>query len=425
MHSRTLKPLAALVALSLACNGADDDSNPLIAQDVDFEAVVLYEAVEGTASPQRRWIPVDLSVSHQGRLWAVQRLPRHPDFNDETECTTGFVGDCAGLNGSTVAILHPFAPIAATVENERAELVIDHNAWHFMRRPSGIAFGAEETGIDPDDPGAMNPDTNQSTLDERTYYPDIFATCSEHFTGNLTDGGPYNGPTLWTADPDVYNGENGPYSWSNGAHLDMVHGTEYCMGLAWEYDNRYWLLNGSLGTIDHYDFVAPHVPGHFYHGDADVMRFDLGVHAFTRVADVPSNIVQVDAELIFADSGGGRVIQMDTASGTPDGTWFTAEGIEGDLFVAPATSVMIGEQTLRQEWGGEPVPSGLASLSHDLLVVGDNASGHLTIFDREGTIIRTFDTGLGAGMGGITTLDGTIFIAHMEHKTVYRLDVIE
>lgn len=416
----------ALILLSCGGDASDISDLPAIASDAEFTPFRLYQAVQGTTSPARNWIPVDLSVSHQGRLWAVQRLPRHPDFTDETECTTGFQGDCDGLEGSTVAISGPMAPAEATEANGRAELVIDHNAWHFLRRPSSIAFGAEETWIDPDDPGAFDPDTGAPTISERTYYPDIFATCHEHFTGNMTDQGPFMGPTLWTADPDIYNGQNGPYSWSNGSHLDMVHGTEYCMGIAWEDDNRYWTLNGALGTIDHYDFVAPHVPGHFYHGDSVVTRYELGDHEFTRAIDVPSNIIQRGDDLYFADSGGGRIIHIDlTASGRSAGTWFTAEGIQGDVIDQIGSQVLLNPGQLAEAWGGPPVPSGLAVLNDELLVIGDSASGHISIVDESGEIIRTLDTGLGAGMGGITTLDEVVFIAHMTDKAVYRLDVVE
>lgn len=422
--------LALCLAL-LGCQPAEEPPTTLV-DGADVTPTIVYAATQasgGQLPEPRDWVPVDLSVSPSGELWAVQRLPRHPDFTDETECVaasrTGAPHDCGGLIGSTVAITGPMLAEPATQENGRAWLVVDFNSWHFMRRPSAIAFGAPETWLDPDDPGAFNPDTGRSLFDEPELYIDTFATCSEHFTGNFTDQGPFNGPTLWTADPEHYNGQNGPWSWSNGSHLDMVHATEYCMGIAWDNDNKYWVHNGELGTIDHYDFGAPHAVGHYYHMDAVLTRYQLGDAAPRRAVDVPSNLTTLGADLFIADSGNGRVVRMNTGDpGADDGSFFSAEGIEGDLRANVEAGEVLSAATLRQEWGGEPVPAGLAVLEPPTLVVGDSASGHLTLFTPGGDVLRTLDTGLGPGMGGIAVIDGTIFVAHMVDRRIYRLDMI-
>ncbi len=413
-----------------ACSPAEP---PSILDDAAIVPVPVYlagQASGGDLPAPRDWIPFDLSVSPVGALWAIQRLPRDPRFTDQTECTsasrTGAPNDCGGLIGSTVAIADPFAAEPATADNGGAWEVVDFNAWHFLRRPSAIVFGAPEAWIEADDPGARDPDSGQSTLDGPTMYPDTFVTCSEHFTGNFTDQGPFNGPTLWTADPDIYNGENGPYSWSNGSHLDMVQATSYCMGAAWDADNAYWVFNGELGTIDHYDFGAPHVPGHFYHMDTALQRFDLGNLRLTRAPDVPSNLLVVGADLWIADSGGGRIVRMDTqAPGTDAGAFFSAEGIQGTVRSDLGTAVVVGEDALRAAWGVDPVPAGLALLDDATIVVGSATTGHLTLVDRAGVALRTIDTGLGAGLGGLAVIDGTIFAAHREDRRIYRMDLAE
>ena len=427
--------LAATLALTLpmlACQPEAVDLPDTLVEGAQVQATVVYLATQasgGQLTEPRDWVPVDLSVSPSGDLWAVQRLTRHPDFNDQTECTSasrnGAPNDCGGLIGSTVAISEPAALVPATEDNGRVSLIVDANSWHFMRRPSAIAFGAPELWLDPSDPGAQNPDTGRSLFDEPELYVDSFATCSEHFTGNFTDQGPFNGPTLWTADPAHYNGQNGPWSWSNGSHLDMVHATEYCMGIAWDREAMYWVHNGALGTIDHYDFGAPHAVGHFYHMDAVLTRYDLGAFAPSRAVDVPSNMVAHAGGLFIADSGNGRVVRMSTSEpGQDDGPFFSAEGVEGTIRTqVPATELLTADQ-LRGEWGGEPVPSGLAVLDNTTLVVGNNASGHLTLVTPDGEILRTLDTGLGAGMGGITVIDGTIYVAQMAERRIYRIDVV-
>jgi hypothetical protein len=378
----------------------------------------------------RPWIPIDLAVSPQGRLWVVQRLDRHPDFNDQTECTsrsvTGEPNDCGSLIGATVAITDPHLPVPATEDAGRAWFVVDFNAWHFMRRPSAIVFGAPEAWIEPDDPGARNPDTGASTLDGPTMYPDTFVTCSEHFTGNYTDQGPFNGPTLWTADPDIYNGRNGPYSWSNGSHLDMVHATSYCMGAAWDAENRYWLFNGELGTVDHYDFGAPHVPGHFYHMDAVLRRFDLGPLALTREVDAPSNLIVVDGDLLIADTGGGRVTAVDTSdNGQNGGPFYSSEGLAGELRSGVGARVVLSQDRLREAWGVAPKPTGLTELEPGVLAVASGTTGHLTLFTPQGEVLRTLDTGVGAGMGGLVAIDGALYVAHREDRRVLRFDLAD
>jgi hypothetical protein len=443
-HASFLAAAVAAAALLLAaCGGPIDeepgDGNGELPEDRPALATgevslgIVYEAVyaSGPMLPaSREWLPWDLSVSPKGDLWVVQRMPRHPDFDDTTECPStaggGTPHDCGGLQGSTVSIQNPASAEPASEENGRARLVVDANSWHFMRRPSGIAFGAEEIWIDPEDPGAYDPDSGQPVIDEPTAYTDTFATCSEHFTGNYTDAPAYNGPSLWSGDPAIYTGFNGPYSWSNGSHLDMLHGTGYCMGIAWDEENRYWLFNGELGTLDHYDFVAPHVPGHYYHGDAVVTRIDFGADPLARRVDVPSNMATLGGGLYIADSGNARVVRFDTeATGTVIDSFSTADPIAGDVIGGIPLESVLSAGDLAEAWGADPAPSGLAVLDEGHLVIGDATSGKISVVTLEGEILRTLDLGLGGGLGGLTVIDGTVYLAHGVLRRVYRLDVAE
>lgn len=417
----------------VACGDpAVTDSDASVGPSIETAAVsfaLVYESgvISAPGLGQREWIPVDLSPSQDGKLWVVQRLPRHPDFTDETECTSasaiGGANDCASLGGGTVEITDPAAAEPATSSNDRANLVVDYNAWHFLRRPSAIAFGASELSIEPGDPGSIDPNTGLTVLTETLVLKNTFATCHEHFTGNYTDQPPFIGPTLWTSDPAIYNGRNGNEVWSNGSHLDMVHSTPYCMGIAYDDRDLYWTFNGDIGTIDRYDFQVPHVPGHHNHDDGEVTRYFFD-DPLARVPDVPSNLEVAGDYLYIADTGNGRVVRLNRmAEGTVIDTFRTHENLVGDMVEDVPLEEVIGKSALAAEWGERVEPSGLAVLNENTLVVANHASGHLTFIRPSGEIVRTIDTGMGEGLGGVTVLDGVIYFAHMRERRVYRVDV--
>lgn len=264
----------------------------------------------------------------------VQQMERDSSFDDETECVAAALGgrgpnDCVSLQGSTVAITDPASSEPATLENGRAEVIVDFNAWHFMRRPSAIVFGAPELVLDHEHPGAEG-----SGLTAPVTFTNTFATCHEHWTANATDQPPFIGPTLWTADPAIYNGENGDFDWSNGSHLDMVHATRYCMGIAYEGANVYWAFDGNGGFLDRYDFGTPHHPGHHNHDDAAIDRYFLELgDELARVPGVPSNMLIDGDDLWVVDSGNGRVLRFDlSAGGTAAGSTRSFEGYDVQVY---------------------------------------------------------------------------------------------
>ena len=132
----------------------------------------------------------------------------------------------------------------ATGDSPEVTMKEDGNAWHFMRRPTSIAFG-----------------TNGN-----------LATCGEARTANYEDQpSNYNGPTLWSSDPAIFGVP--PKPGQNGTHLDMLHETPFCMGIAHERDNVYWTFNGELGALDRYDFNEPHQIGGEDHADGELFRY--------------------------------------------------------------------------------------------------------------------------------------------------------
>ena len=164
--------LLASLMLSLACgddgNTPDTDLGPVgmdagpsmpSLRDAPVTFATVYEATRYTELGfDRAYLPTDLAAHPDGELWVVQQMERDPAFNEDSECTgrglEGDPNDCVSLQGTTVAITDPAAVEAATEANGRATIVMDANAWHFMRRPAAIAFGAPELTLDPSDPGA-------------------------------------------------------------------------------------------------------------------------------------------------------------------------------------------------------------------------------------------------------------------------------
>ena len=165
-------------------------------------------------------------------LWLTLR-----QFPSGKACTERDPSGCAALPG-VVAILSE-----ATGPEPQVEIKEDGNSWHFMRRPTAIAWGDGE----------------------------LFATCGEARTDNFEDLEiPYAGPALWSSNPEIFGVE--PTRDQNGTHLDMLHETPYCMGVAHESGNAYWAVNGEVGSLDRYDFHAPHQIGGEDHDDGEVYR---------------------------------------------------------------------------------------------------------------------------------------------------------
>ena len=166
-------PLFRAVLGTLALAGCSEPMmmpDPLPDPTLETDAVVTYAEIYASGSytdpsitTPRPWFPVDVAGNAVGELWVVQQMQRDPRFDDTTECPaavmSGAPNDCSGIQGSTVAIAAPTAATPA-IDGSTARLVVDYNSWHFMRRPSSIAFGDPNLVLDPADfEGATNPDT--------------------------------------------------------------------------------------------------------------------------------------------------------------------------------------------------------------------------------------------------------------------------
>ena len=271
----------------------------------------------------------------------------------------------------------------AGTDAQSSQHIVDSYALHFMDEVSSIAFGAATFA------GSDSP---------------TFGTCQESNNTYNTNssGNGFMGPTLWTADLSIF-GEPNPAAISYlgydlGSHLDMLHESPYCVGIAWETDNVYWVFDGNDGSIVRYDFQEDHDVGYDNHSDGIIGRYVEG--QVSRVEDVPSHL-EYDASsqlLYIADTGNSRIAVLDTASGERGDSLRAKESgtdhyevDDADLWtLIDGSEVGLGE------------PSGIA-LVEDTLLVTDHANGNLFAFSLDGELLDWVDTGLGAdALMGIT-----------------------
>jgi hypothetical protein len=276
--------------------------------------------------------------------------------------------------------------------------IIDPFALHFLDAPSSIAFGQ----------------------------PDTFGSCQEsrNTYNNQAQANDFMGPSLWSSDPAIF-GRSNPDAVEGvgadlGSHLDMLHETPWCMGMAWANDNVYWVFEGLTGSIMRADFAADHGVGWDDHSDGRMWRF--GVGEVERVANVPSHLVYEPSNqmLYIADSGNGRIGVLDTTVGE----------IERPLPVTePGTQLMLVEDSAPIEDFGSSAddlerPSGLERGPDGLLYVSDNATSRIWAYNDAGEVVDWLDTGLpeGALMGMAFNTDGALFIVDAVGDRVLRLE---
>lgn len=297
------------------------------------------------------------------------REPRDLDFNPEVPGELWIVnrGD-----DSTV-----------TVSDGVALKRIDPYAMHFMEEVSSIS-------------SAKN---------------DRFATCQESRNTYNGQGAPndFMGPALWSADPAVFAKSNSAaiqqLGFDLGSHLDMLHESPLCMGIAWERENRYFTFDGMGGTISLYDFAEDHGPGFDDHTDGIIQRFvDVDV---ARVEDVPSHMVfgRDSGELFVADTGNARIGVLDPSTATLRSTLQGAETPVKQMEGATWTTLVDAED------GELEAPSGIA-LADEVLYVTDNATSRITAFSLDGERLDWLDVDSPAGsLMGIRVGDnGSLFV---------------
>jgi outer membrane protein assembly factor BamB len=337
--------------------------------DGTLASVQLEEVFRPTARVPLSATALAWNAAVPGELWVTLR-----QFPSGKPCTEAVSTGCAALQGVAAVIT------AADSAAPQGVLKEDGNSWHFMRRPVAIAWGDGE----------------------------LFGTCGESLTDNYENVPvPYAGPVLWSSNPDIFGVE--PTAGQNGTHMDMLHETPYCMGIAHETGNAYWVFNGNVGSLDRYDFHAPHQIGGEDHADGEVYRYALG--ELLRQPEVPSHLAY-DAQrkrVYVADTGHGRVVAVDPSTATLGGDIDVYEELHGSGEMVGATvSELVAPGTVQ-------APSGVA-LVGNVLYVTDNASSMIYAFDTSGKQLAALDTALPSG-----TLSG---IAVGPDKKLYFTDLL-
>lgn len=359
--------LSSVFALT-AC-GSDDEAEPLATEigDGDHTPTSVTFTVIATAEDGLNQ-PRDLAFNpmRPNELWVV-------NYEDD----------------STLTITD------APSENRTYEKRIDGYALHFMEQVTAIDFGQDETTFG---------------------LPGTFGTCGESTNtyNGQAPGNNFTGPSLWSSDMTVYAAQNPN---GLGSHLDMLHNTPLCMGIAHDTGNRYWTIGGTHLSIDYYDFELDDGIGNDDHLDGKTWRYATGEISYLEGVANHLELDHAKGMLYIADPGNGRIARMDTTTGT-----------EGQLQQSFETPVQIMDGAVLEDFVKDPeiirAPSGL-ELKGEYLYVSDYNTGHLLAFDLEGELVNFLDTGLGEGkLSGITFgPDGKLYFVDMVGNQVLRVDI--
>ncbi|MEQ1565925.1 MAG: hypothetical protein ABMA64_09835 [Myxococcota bacterium] len=262
---------------------------------------------------------------------------------------------------------------------------------HFLAKPAGLAFAEDREFL------ATIHDEDQETQ------------------GEVSQGGTpadFMGPTLWTADPDVFDG-------GDQAHADMLHNSPAGRGIAWEYDHVYWVFDGYHDAIARYDFTQPHELGGVDHSDGKITRW---VEGDVRGVDgVVSHLAFDPATslLYVADTGNSRIAILDTTSGSKGDLY-------GPAYDTPDQNYWDGGELITLVDGAEiglEKPAGL-ELRDGLLWVTDSATATVWAFDAEdGSVVDYLPLGRQVkAVQGITfDADGDLWITDAKANEVLRL----
>ncbi|MBA2319702.1 MAG: hypothetical protein H0V89_00995, partial [Deltaproteobacteria bacterium] len=259
---RYVSVLASIVcASSIACvDDGKEETGDLASAD----------AIAGTPSIEI------LGTSGDG-LSVPRDLEFHPDRPEELWV----------VNQETDGMVILFEPGTGTQTSEDR---VDSFAEHFMEEVSSLAFGVTDDTVD---------DHPIST----------FGTCQES-RNTYNDQAPPNdfmGPALWPGDLDLFAEV---HQTGLGSHIDMLHSSPMCVGMAHDARNKYWVFDGQNGVLTWYDFQVPHGYGEDDHSDGMIRRYvDV---ALNRVPDVPGHIAVDDAGLLYiANTGEGQLLVVD------------------------------------------------------------------------------------------------------------------
>ncbi len=268
--------------------------------------------------------------------------------------------------------------------------ILDPAAAHFMLKPPAIAMGT----------------------------PEFFGTCGDNLNEHGGGDGAaryFMGPALFSTDPKILGART---AGGLGSHMDMLHSSPLCRGIAHEVANIYWVFNEMDRSLDKYNFNKDHGPGEDDHSDGEIYRYAKGQ---VKGVDGTASHLFFDAEdkfLYVADSGNARIVRVDTTKGT--------KGAELPRRNEPlkANGVMNGTDVEEVVPPGVLTrPSGL-EIHEGLLYVTDAATSTFHVFDKGGAEIRRLETDLPAGsLSGLAFgPKGKVYFTDKVGGKIYRID---
>lgn len=361
VHSVLL--IALSTALPLACGGqAGTGGTPRVSVDASTgsDAVVADAPADVPAAP--RGIPALGNGQHTAQSVRVRVVasrddgldrPRDLAFNPEAPeqlWVSNF-----GSNSITI-VVNP------GTEQRSADTRGAFGADHFLAQPSALAFGA---------PGMLATAQETNLVTQRTTPADFM------------------GPTLWDSNIEVFNG-------GHASHLDMLHNSPNCNGIAWETANVYWVVDGAHRALARYDFAQPHEHGGEDHSDGILRRYAEGMLQFMPGVSAHLEYDHETNRLYMSEPAANRIAVFDPAEATM-GTRITPnyDGSRQNRMTGGTLETFINgaDVDLRR-------PSGLA-LVNGVFYVTDNETSKVMAFDREGHRIDWVDLSAEAPAGSL------------------------
>ncbi len=354
-------------------NGDNADENP----DNDIFSTQV-ESGPGISNIIDEYIDTPVMISEIAGPSDQVNLPTDLDFHPVLSNKELWVinKDSENSGGSTVTIYN------AGEDNQSEIWKRDGNAWHFMSLPTGIAFS--ENGNFANSPGV--------------------------YDANHNGGDAFTGPALWSSDMDIYAEPSG----GNGSHLDMLHESPNCQGIAAESGNAFWVFDGYNSDIVRYDFVDDHGPGNDDHSDAIIRRFSDDEVAMDNNEEVVSHLVLDENKqwLYVVDYGNQRIFRIDITTGSPAGTpsYGPFEALTEYVHYSGYTQQAVVSSGLDR-------PAGIDIIG-DRMIVSEFETGEIIIYDigsMPATELDRFETGFSSVQGIKIGPDG--FIWGVDHTT--------
>lgn len=265
---------------------------------------------------------------------------------------------------------------------------VDPDAKHFMHKPPAMAM--TDAGV--------------------------FGICGDNDNSQNGTDNLFMGPALFSMDPAIFAKKT---AGGLGSHVDMLHSSPLCRGIAHVSANRFWVFNAYDKALDLYDFKTPHEPGGDDHSDGSTYRYALG--KVKGATDGTSSHVVYDSDdkfLYVADTGNARIVRLDTTKGKKNGDLpRISEPLEDEGIMTGTDVEVVVDAGMLQK------PSGI-ELKGGLIYVTDAATSMFHVFDKTGAMIRSLSTDLPAdSLSGFTFgADGKIWFTDRARGRVLRID---